>query len=385
MLRRMEVSMEDLAGIGRAAERFLELVQSSIGTLYRPRAIRRDGKAAADAEAYKIIALAKANNEARLIAFDGEQALAERAIERLRHQELNKQRNIESIIDQTIPKIEQESVEEADEETVEEAVDKDWLSYFFESCATVSEEKLQALWSDVLASKITGEDLPRKAIDCLRWMDSHDAKQFAEFAQLLYLFRGSFVWITQRTRDPILSLDLGYDTDALVDIGLIKENFNKEFRFIFASMFITCKNLSDRSLEFRRFFEFTQTGEKLASVVVPSIRKHRAESDELKASEVYSDEQFQIDNEVVVSEDRIKILCGGISMFVIQNKVEVIIEKSLVRVQGRKHLDDTQKVMSISTSSGELVIKQFKRGRHWKALSEFEKTSLARLASFLKE
>jgi hypothetical protein len=388
---RTEGPLEDFTGIGRATGKFLELVQSSIGTLYRPRAIRKEGEAVADAEAYKVIALAKANNEARQITLDGQQALAERAVERLRHQELNKQKNLEAIIDQTIPKIEEK------EEAVEVTVDKDWLSYFFESCATVSEEKVQALWCDVLASKIGGENLPRKAIDCLRWMDSHAAEQFAEFAQILYLFGGSFVWITQRTRDPILSLHFGYDVDALVDIGLIKENFNREFRFMFGSMYVTCKELSDRSLEHRGFFEFTQTGKKLASVVVPAIRKHRAASNELKsidelksieermANEGYSEKQFQIDNEVVIPEDRIKVLCGGISMFVIQNKAEVLIEKSLVRVQGREYCDDTQKVMSISTSNGELLVKQFKKGRHWKTLSEFEKTTLARLASFLKE
>ena len=67
----------------------------------------------------------------------------ERAIARLRHQELTKQKNIESIIDQTIPKIENKSIENE--------VDKDWLSYFFESCAGVSEARIQALWSDCLS------------------------------------------------------------------------------------------------------------------------------------------------------------------------------------------------------------------------------------------
>ena len=174
---------------------------------------------------------------------------------------MSKQRNIESIIDQTIPKIEQESINAE--------VDKDWLSYFFESCASISEEKIQTLWSDVLASKLTGGDLPRKVIDCLRWMDAEAGRQFAELAQLILLFDGAFTMIVQPLGQKDLSFGFGYDTDALVDIGLIKENLNKTFRFTFASLVITCQELSDRSLEFRRFFEFTQAGERLASVVVP--------------------------------------------------------------------------------------------------------------------
>ncbi len=56
--------MEDIGRVGCAAEKFLDLIQSAVGTLYRPRAIRLDGRAAAEAEAYKIVALAKADKEA---------------------------------------------------------------------------------------------------------------------------------------------------------------------------------------------------------------------------------------------------------------------------------------------------------------------------------
>jgi Protein of unknown function (DUF2806) len=368
--------MEDLTGFGRATEKFLELVQSSIGTLYRPRAIRKEGEANARVEAYKVITLAKANNEARQLALDGEQALAERAISRLRHQELNKQKNLESIIDRTIPKIEGGSIEDA--------VDKDWLSYFFESCSTISEDKVQTIWSDVLASKITGEPLPRKIIDCLRWMDSQAANQFAEFAKPLFLFHGSFSMIVRGALEKELSIDFGYDTDALLDIGLIKENLNKTIRFTFASLDITCREPSDRSLDFRKFFEFTQTGKRLALVVVPSIKQCYRELNGLNyGGEDYFEKQLELENKILPPGDRIGILCGGILGFLIETDAEVLISNAIERVEGEQHFHDSREVMSVSTLDGRLTIEQYKKRRHWKALSDFEKLFLERLTETL--
>jgi hypothetical protein len=89
--------MDDLAGFGKAAEKFLALLESSVGALYRPRAIRREGKAAADTEAYKLVALANAEVKASIVKADGQYDLEQRALNRIRQQELTKQTNIESI------------------------------------------------------------------------------------------------------------------------------------------------------------------------------------------------------------------------------------------------------------------------------------------------
>jgi hypothetical protein len=93
--------MEDLAGFGKATEKFFSLIESAVGTLYRPEAIRAEGRAIADAEAYKVVALARAEAEAKGIQTDSQQELAERAVARIRHQELLKQSNIDSIVEIT--------------------------------------------------------------------------------------------------------------------------------------------------------------------------------------------------------------------------------------------------------------------------------------------
>src|SRR5260221_476641 len=367
--------MEDLAGIGRATEKFLEIVRSSIGTLYRPGAIRNEGEARARAEAYRMIELAKADVEVRQIEQNGEEALAQRAISRLRHQEMNKQKNIETIIDQTVPKIEREAIEDS--------IDKDWLSHFFESCANVSEEKIQSLWSDVLASKLTGENLARKIVDCLRWMDPEIARHFSEFAQVLFLFHGAFSLIVQRLDDAKLSLSFGYDTDALVDIGLIKENLNTRFDFSFASLRLSCRELTDRSLQHRGVFEFTQTGSRLARVIVPTIKKCMTEVNRRDVAHD-SEDRLALESEILSHDERVRIACGGILGFLIERDAEISISKAIIRIEGKEHFHDAKEVMSISTSGGKLVIKQNKRGRHWKETLTLERSSLEHLAAFLK-
>jgi len=44
--------------------------------------------------------------------------------------------------------------------------------------------------------------------------------------------------------------------------------FNRMLHFSFASLGISCRELSDRSFQFGNFFELTQAGAKLARVVV---------------------------------------------------------------------------------------------------------------------
>ena len=123
------MDIKDLGGIGHATEKFLDAIQSAIGALYRPRSLLLEGRASADVEAYKMVALAKAERESQLIRSDAEQELAARAVERLRHQETVKQLNMESIVDKAL--------NELGEDEVGENVDVDWLHYFFDSCGNI--------------------------------------------------------------------------------------------------------------------------------------------------------------------------------------------------------------------------------------------------------
>ena len=78
---------------GKPIEKLIEVISQGIGTLYKPRAIRKE----AEAEAYKIgiIEKAKANAIAEGKIIDLE--LYENIQERILHQETRKQINIDNI------------------------------------------------------------------------------------------------------------------------------------------------------------------------------------------------------------------------------------------------------------------------------------------------
>ena len=156
--------MDDLVGIGKLAEavskpteKLIEEVSKGIGTLYRPRAIRKEG----EAEAVKLLAIETAKAEAeearkdialagqmnRLAQLSGsDPLLIERAKIRLALQELQGQVNIEAIANA--------AVEQLPEQVSDAPVSDEWRQRFFKLAADVSEEGMQEIWAKVLAGEV---------------------------------------------------------------------------------------------------------------------------------------------------------------------------------------------------------------------------------------
>jgi hypothetical protein len=373
--------MEDLGGFGRAAEKFLGLIESSVGKLYRPRAIRQEGRALADAEAYKIISIAKADQAARLINYETEHALAERAVARLREQEMAKQFNIEAIVDK--------AAEELGTREVNDELDKDWLHYFFEGCATISNAEIQGLWAKVLAGKATsGRQISRKVVDCLRWLEPMSAQQFLEFAPLAYLYGGFFTEMVQFNEDKtVQSFAFPVDGHQLEEIGLLKENLAKTFSFDFASLRIICQELTDRSLQFRDFFELTNTGEQLAMIVCPAIfsRNELASENALnRYDEIYSSEGDKRDSLILPREARINLAVGAIVNFLIEIAATVKIEKPFVTKRGKEFHHNVSDVFSIhKPTARKMEIWRAEKGRAVSDLHEIELAFLDSLTEYL--
>lgn len=128
---------------GKAVEKLIDVVSKGIGTLYKPRSIRNE----ADAEAYRLETLANAEAKKALIKNDAQLEIAERAKLRLAHQEVNRQENIEAIVEKALPHL--------SEETSEEEVDPDWRTRFFQKAQDVSNEDLQDMWARILASEVS--------------------------------------------------------------------------------------------------------------------------------------------------------------------------------------------------------------------------------------
>jgi hypothetical protein len=70
---------KDLVGLGKAVKTVADAVRGAVSTLYRPTAIKKEGKARAEVEAYRVETLAQAEVRAAIIKEEGSRELAERA------------------------------------------------------------------------------------------------------------------------------------------------------------------------------------------------------------------------------------------------------------------------------------------------------------------
>lgn len=166
-------SLIDLSALSKPACKLIDAVSQCIGTLYEPRRIRRKAKAEADAT----LILAGADAE--------RQALLKRAAHRLAIQEVRRQKNIESIINQ--------SVKNLPETVSSEPVDPDWISRFFDECKDVSNEDLQKLWARLLANEVAmPKSCSRKTLTILKDLSSNDANLFNKLCSLVWLKNDSY-------------------------------------------------------------------------------------------------------------------------------------------------------------------------------------------------
>ena len=120
---------------GKPIEKLIEVISQGIGTIYKPRAIRKE----AEAEAYKIeiIERAKAKSavEGKMIDLE----LYENIQQRLIYQESIKQINIDNITQIAANQLLHET------EISDEKVERDWTTRFFKIAEDISDEEMQNL------------------------------------------------------------------------------------------------------------------------------------------------------------------------------------------------------------------------------------------------
>jgi len=155
-------SLLNLSGLTQPASMLVEKISDAIGVLYEPR---------------KIIKLAQAQAHAELIRFNSMLQLSElelRAVQSHVNREAVKQGNIEKITANAISSLSPDSNPSE--------ISKDWLSYFFNHCDSVSEPEMQRVWGEVLAKKAKNtSSYSKKTISTLAVLESSDAESFTRF------------------------------------------------------------------------------------------------------------------------------------------------------------------------------------------------------------
>ncbi|MFJ3075310.1 MULTISPECIES: DUF2806 domain-containing protein [Pseudomonas] len=165
-------SILDLSNLTQPASILIEKISNAIGVLYEPK---------------KIIKLAQAQAHADLIKFNSKAQLSEleqRAIHNLIQRETIKQDNIEKITANAILSLPPDANPED--------ISKDWLSYFFNHCDSVSEPEMQRVWGEILARKSSDpSSYSKKTISTLGILESDDAEIFTRFCSFALTQEGS--------------------------------------------------------------------------------------------------------------------------------------------------------------------------------------------------
>ncbi|MBI5913757.1 MAG: DUF2806 domain-containing protein [Bacteroidetes bacterium] len=263
----MPVEMKELAGLSEPISKLIEVVSSAIGTIYKPRAIRKE----ADAEAYKKEVLAKA--EAKVILIEGEAKieLLERAKGRLVYQELTRQVNIEEIAEKSIKYL--------DEKVSEQPVDEDWRTRFFNKVQDVSSEDMQEIWAIILAGEIsTPGRISSRTIEVVSNLSKLEASLFQKACSLAT--NKSMIW-KLKNKNALEGFGLTYDGLMILrDAGLIHDSDNlvlfinvnqeiKEAPHFIGNNLYRIKNSNLPDLKKYRFNQiaFTTAGKELCSLI----------------------------------------------------------------------------------------------------------------------
>lgn len=197
------------------ANKLIETVSKGLGTLYKPRSIRNQGKAEADAKAYEIVALAKAQATANGITASTESI--EATVNRVLSTELKRQDNIDFIVEEAYKLL-------ADKKVSEEAVDTDWSTRFFNTAQDISDEEMKLLWARVLATEIEHPNrFSLRSIDLLKNLSKKEAEIFMKFAKYVIRLNGTFfIW-----KQPVKSMQHNLSFDELLllrELGLIQNS-----------------------------------------------------------------------------------------------------------------------------------------------------------------
>lgn len=128
---------------GKPIEKLIDTVSKGIGILYEPKRIKKK----ADAEAYRVEKLEEAKAKGLILKADAEIEIIERAKERFAHREINRQINLENIVEK--------STKHLGETVSEQPVDEDWRTRFFNKAQDVTNEEMQEIWGKILAEEVT--------------------------------------------------------------------------------------------------------------------------------------------------------------------------------------------------------------------------------------
>ena len=195
---------------GKPIAKLIEVVSNGIGTLYRPRKIKKEADAQAYAIKVKAIAEAEAEAETRMIEIDTE----ERISRRIAAKEIRRQDNIDSVVEMAANDLEGERVSE-------KPVDIDWSTRFFEIVQDVSREEMKLLWAKILAKETAQPStFSMRTLEVLKNITAEEAATFERVSTFFLYQNDIFIY---NSSDLLDRLGVHYkDLALLTECGLLQ-------------------------------------------------------------------------------------------------------------------------------------------------------------------
>jgi uncharacterized repeat protein (TIGR03899 family) len=284
---------------GKSLEKLVDVVSKGIGTIYEPRKIRKN----ADAEAYRSEVLAKAEATKMLIENDANFEVLERTKNRIIHQEVNRQVNIEEVVEKSIPHLK--------ENVTNEEIDEDWRTKFFQKAQDISNENIQEIWAKILANEVSKPgEISIRTMEVLSNLNKIEATKFQNLCSLVS--NNDIIWKLKNQdsldkynftfNDLILLRDAGliYTSDNLVSIIKIVPKLKAGIINIGNNIYLIT-DIKNKKQEFRfKQLTLTVAGKELCKIL--NVEKNKEYFTE------FINEKTEEGYEIITIEQYIKTL-----------------------------------------------------------------------------
>lgn len=202
---------------GKPLEKLIDVISKGIGTVYRPKAIRKE----ADAKAYEIEVIERAKSKALAEGKEIDADTYERIQERILHKETKRQNNIDNVTQIAAEQLSQEQT------VSNESVNDDWTTRFFNIVEDISDVEMQNLWGRILAGEVKQpQSYSLRTLELLKNLNKRDAEVFMKFANLAYTSNGtSFIlnFKNEKLLEDKYKIHFG-DRLLLEELGLLTAN-----------------------------------------------------------------------------------------------------------------------------------------------------------------
>ena len=208
---------------GKPIEKLIDVISKGIGTIYKPKSIRKE----AEAEAYKIGIIERAKSKAISEGKETEIETLERIEDRIINREKKKLINIDQVAS-----VAEEELKNGDKVS-DEPVDNDWSTRFFNIVEDVSDDEMQLLWGRVLAGEVRRpKSYTLRTLEFLRNLSREEAMVFMKIAKLSLLGGGkNLVYNPDKGKYLQDNYQISFaDVLQLKELGLLNSEPNLELK-----------------------------------------------------------------------------------------------------------------------------------------------------------